>query len=885
MANDPSSNSDQLCKLLYNAAGDLSRAVAPDISNQGKLAGSWERTPAIHFLWVLILISFLSACQRSKDIWDITEPSVTPGWVTFKEEANVNPKTLFDDYAEIFQLTPGNKMVIVSEESDELGMVHYRYLQYYQEIPVENAEFMVHAKESRALKANGTLAMNFAPPETTPAISEEDALQIVMKLIPSERYFREDKLVEDLESADTKNEGQEYRPKGQLIFAQKPNTDSDEWVLAWMFKVYALPLDRSRQVYINASDGSVLKELPLFANCHAGSGDTTFRGNQQFNTKNTNNRFYLINDCNGNELKAVLLDNTDKAVDVFDDDNNWNGNNRSLVTSYWALDITYDYFRLVHGRNSYDNKNSNMTIRNNPNLKDKDGNLSPNNASGGGGVIDIGFGSTNSDNDDYNTVDIVGHEFTHSLIQTSAGLEYDANKESAALNESFSDIMGQLVERWEEQNQNPDWVIGDGKGCTGGAICRDLKNPKTYNQPDTYKGKYWQSTGTIDPHVNGNVQNRWFYLLTDGDTGTNSETNVQYSINGIGIQKSGKIAYRTLTRYLNSNSGYEDAREGSIRAAEDLYGVDSQEVGQVIKAWCAVGLCPYTQPKQPDRFDKKGGNPNPVSPDNNNALAGATPLGTNTLRGPILLVTDSLDWVIDGNEPPRMWLSSLNIFPFDDKDYFKITSPDVRNLLGACAVPSLAFSFTNNVNAKIYNGDAVVKTYTNASYFSTSISGIGPSSFTISVEPAFPGQILDYDMQISYFFSFDKDCGETEVRPEWELIKECIMCDYEILSERDRVILEPPYRAEFKAPVENYYFYYDGQSPLDINVEVMSGNKLEAKLIDDDGGVIDASDKIEETDAGNVLRLSGGQLREGVYSLRFNGFGNGTEVSIKLPGR
>jgi hypothetical protein len=123
------------------------------------------------------------------------------------------------------------------------------------------------------------------------------------------------------------------------------------------------------------------------------------------------------------------------------------------------------------------------------------------------------------------------------------------------------------------------------------------------------------------------------------------------------------------------------------------------------------------------------------------------------------------------------------------------------------------------------------------------------------------------------------------VRPEWELIKECIMCDFEILSERDRVILDPPYRAEFKVPVENYYFYYDGQSPLDINVEVMSGNNLQAQLTDDDGSVIDASDKIERTDAGNVLRLSGGQLREGVYSLRFNRFGNGTEVSIKLPGQ
>jgi Zn-dependent metalloprotease len=840
------------------------------------------RLPIIFpFLGALFFICFLAACQRSKNIWDITEPSVTPGWLTFKEEANINPKTVFKDYATLFEIAPGNEMVIVSEETDDLKMTHYRYSQFFKNIPIENAEFIVHAKNNRALTANGILAMNFAPSETAPAISEEEALKIVMGRIPSERYLREDNLVGDLQRTDTDAGSSEHRPKGTLIFAQKPNADSEEWVLSWMFKVYVLPLDRSRQLYINASDGSILKELPLFANCFTGSGDTTFRGNQPFNTKRTNDRFYLTNDCNNNELRAILLDNANKSVDISDDDNNWSGNNRSLVTSYWALDITYDYFRLVQGRNSYDNKNSNMIIYNNPNLM-VDGVINPNNASGGGGVINIGFGSTNSDNDDYNTVDIVGHEFGHSLIETSAQLGYDATKESAALNESFSDIFGQLVERWEEQNQNPDWVIGDDRGCI--PLCRDFKNPKTYGDPDTYKGKNWESVTPIDPHANGSVQNRWFYLLTDGGSGTNSETGLQYSINGISIQKAGKIAYRSLTRYLNSNSNYVSAREGSIRAAEDLYGVDSQEVGQVIKAWCAVGLCPYTQPKQADKFDRKGGNPNPASPDNNNTLAGATPLGTNTLQGPTPLGMESLNWITNANKP-SIKVSNLNIFPFNDRDYFRITSPNIRNLLGACSVPSLAFGFTNNVSAKIYNNGNVVKTYTNASYFSTQISKIGPSEFTISVEPAFPGQILDYDMQISYFLSFNKECGETEVRPEWELIRECIMCDYQILSELDRVILEPPYRTKDKIPARDYYFYYDGQSPVvEIPVQIINGNKLRAELADEAGNVISVTDNVEKTEEGNVLRLRSQGLREGVHSIRFSGFGNGTEIKVGLPG-
>ena len=77
----------------------------------------------IHFPLLLALVSvcILAACQRPKNIWDITEPSVTADWITFKESANVDPKTAFKDYAKLFQLAPGNEMVIVSEEKDELG--------------------------------------------------------------------------------------------------------------------------------------------------------------------------------------------------------------------------------------------------------------------------------------------------------------------------------------------------------------------------------------------------------------------------------------------------------------------------------------------------------------------------------------------------------------------------------------------------------------------------------------------------------------------------------------------------------------------------------------------------------------------------------------------
>ncbi|MCG8894460.1 T9SS type A sorting domain-containing protein [Tenacibaculum finnmarkense] len=56
------------------------------------------------------------------------------------------------------------------------------------------------------------------------------------------------------------------------------------------------------------------------------------------------------------------------------------------------------------------------------------------------------------------------------------------------------------------------------------------------------------------------------------------------------MEKSAKISYRLEANYLSANSTFEDARVGSITAAEDLYGANSIEVQSVTNAWHAVGV-------------------------------------------------------------------------------------------------------------------------------------------------------------------------------------------------------------------------------------------------------------------------------------------------------
>jgi hypothetical protein len=85
------------------------------------------------------------------------------------------------------------------------------------------------------------------------------------------------------------------------------------------------------------------------------------------------------------------------------------------------------------------------------------------------------------------------------------------------------------------------------------------------------------------------VQNKWYYLLTDGDSGTN-DNDYTYDVTGIGIEKSRQIAYLTLTEYATEEAEYPDIRLCSHQAAQMLFGEDSVEANTVLEAWDAVGV-------------------------------------------------------------------------------------------------------------------------------------------------------------------------------------------------------------------------------------------------------------------------------------------------------
>ncbi len=189
--------------------------------------------------------------------------------------------------------------------------------------------------------------------------------------------------------------------------------------------------------------------------------------------------------------------------------------------------------------------------------------------------------------------DIVGHELMHFVI-ANLNDDFCIYGECGALNESFADIFGEVLE-YISRGSN-DWVFGSEVLVANNSGIRSLSNPNDVTMqdtlPDTYLGNYWinqDNSALAGIHTNNGVQNYWFYLLANGGTGTNDH-GLNYNVQGIGIEKAAEITFANLFNNLTPAATYRDAMYGSVNVAKELHGENSNEVQQTINAWEAVGL-------------------------------------------------------------------------------------------------------------------------------------------------------------------------------------------------------------------------------------------------------------------------------------------------------
>ncbi|MEZ4892512.1 MAG: HYR domain-containing protein [Saprospiraceae bacterium] len=509
------------------------------------------------FLFILGLFSTASVYAQGK-------VEAFPEFIYLDATDGVADKALL--FQKHYKMEASDELQPIKNQTDKLGYTHEKFQQYYKGVKVENSVSTLHSKGANATIITGNYR-RITGLEVTPTITPKTAFLAAKAHVNAEKYMWEIPV----------SEHNDYTmPSGELVVLLDFEGKNPPH-LAYKFDMYAMePLYRG-DVYIDAKTGKYLHEnLTIHHADVPGTGDSYYDGFVNITVEDLGSSYRLRQTSSGGGVQTFNLNNGTNygAATDFTSATSHFSSDGVGVEAHYASEQTYDYYFTVHGRNSYNDAGAVLKsyVHYSNNYV---------NAFWNGSVMTYGDG--NGSVTPLVTLDICGHEITHAVTQFTAGLIYSG--QSGALNESFSDIFGEAVENWGKGSNN--WRVGDEINL----LIRNMSDPNETNCPDTYLGDFWDPGQEV--HTNSGVQNFWFFLLTDGGSGTNDNGD-DYCVTGLGINAAEAIAYRNLSVYLSPSSNYAAARTGAIQAATDLYGANSPEVVSVTNAWHAVGVgAPY----------------------------------------------------------------------------------------------------------------------------------------------------------------------------------------------------------------------------------------------------------------------------------------------------
>ncbi|MFB7614046.1 M4 family metallopeptidase [Kitasatospora sp. NPDC056181] len=254
---------------------------------------------------------------------------------------------------------------------------------------------------------------------------------------------------------------------------------------------------------------------------------------------------------------------------------------QAVNRAHAGLGATFDFYLKAYGRHSIDD--CGLPLDATVHYGDNYGNVFWN---GEQMVLGDGIGKVLLDFTE--SPEVIGHELTHGVTQSTANLEYFG--QSGALNESVADVFGSLVKQYAlgQTADQADWLIGAGLfgPAIRGVALRSLKAPGTaYDDPQL--GKDPQPT-TMDDyvrtsrdsggvHINSGIPNHAFYLVAS-------------ALGGHAWEQAGKIWYATLTGgELAADADFADFARLTAATARSLFG-EGDEIQAVLKAWSMVGV-------------------------------------------------------------------------------------------------------------------------------------------------------------------------------------------------------------------------------------------------------------------------------------------------------
>lgn len=539
------------------------------------------------FAFVLCALAFTPAiAKQSTDVSSLARNPIdqTITDINFLPTAGLkieNSAEVLKSHLEIDD--PNQQLISAYTQRPGDGLAVQRFEQWYKGIKVAHGSFSVAAKNGIITYAHGNIFRPSTELSTAAALTESQALQKALDFINAQDYMWQNPKQEKMLREVMKDPNATYFPKGTMVWVEDFNSTArnKQLHLAYCFNIYAeAPLSRNL-VYIDANTGNVLLKDPVIKHITA-TGKSLYSGNVSFETDMSGSSYILYDNTRG-VYTGSFHNGTTTQYDVANSSTTWATN--QAIDAHWGAVNVYDYWGKEQSRASYDGIGSALNSFVNYDV-------GYNNAFWNGAWMTYGDGTgvLNGGFDPLTAQDVCAHEIGHGVCQTTCGLVYQS--ESGGMNEGFSDIWGETIEHYASP-EKPMWQIG---AEIARVPLRSMRIPKQYGNPDTYNGTYWVTTGSsctssndyCGVHTNSGVLNKWYYLLTDGGSGTN-DASISYVVGGLGLQKAARIAYGTEL-LLTSTDNYAACRTASIGVATTIYGACSPEVEAVTRAWRAVNV-------------------------------------------------------------------------------------------------------------------------------------------------------------------------------------------------------------------------------------------------------------------------------------------------------
>lgn len=450
-------------------------------------------------------------------------------------------------------LGQGEDLALLSERFDNQGLLHQRYQQRLNGVPVWGGERILHLRADGGLRGLTDNRLSGLRAPTAPRLSAADAEGVALDgaatlEAPSDLWI--------------------FRHAGQDHLVWRVRGRVSEGGLS-------LPV-----VFVDALSGErVFAYENLQTDAATGTGHYTdgavgFEAELQEDGTTALHDAALGVETRDAGARAVVFE---AGAAVTSADADFGEDALSAVDVHWGLSQARQWFEDRFDRDSYDDAGAPVQA-----LVNYDRDYV--NAFWDGRMIAFGEGD-GLWSDPLTTLDIAGHELSHAVTERTAGLQYWG--ESGGLNEATSDIFGASIDAAVYGQSAATWLLGEDAwtpGTSGDAL-RFMNDPAADGSSLDY---YSARAATVDVHYSSGIANLAFSLASDGGVHPSGKSTVEVS--GVGIEVASEVWYTALTGYMGVSTDFAGARDATLYAAEDLYGADSEVVQTWADAWDAVGV-------------------------------------------------------------------------------------------------------------------------------------------------------------------------------------------------------------------------------------------------------------------------------------------------------